>query len=638
MTEQALFEALLKCLPPQLTAITVKLGLHPAFLPGPNSSIAERASAIWELMRQRGPDGLTALGKALDEVTGPRPTVSPSASPSALPPKQRCVLILAANPVDTDRLRLDREVKLIKERLDEAEPGRGYRIETEWAVSANELSKYLLKYQPTIVHFSGHGSPTGEIVLESASGMAEAVPARALVSLFDTLKGTEAIVLNACYSHAQADALAAVVPQVIGMARGIGDDSALRFAGGFYRGLAFGKDYATAFRLGCIEIDLAALPDTLVPHFTTRAKDQIAVSTVVAAGTGEVPIALQSPQRTWLSQKAADAPPPLLCTLWYGTNRRPADFGNPAKGYSGERDENEVHYGQCKVAIPKSHKIGSIGSSWWKRLITWDDDRLKLVEVSVLAAADYWQSARTALAEWEPGERRALVFIHGFNVGFEEAALRTAQIATDLQVPGIAAFYSWPSKGAGVLSYEADAASVEASESQITGFLSRFAADSGAERVDILAHSMGNRALLRSLQRVMQQAAGAGKVPFGQMLLAAPDIDAALFRDLAKLYPQLGQHTTLYVSSKDKALAASGIVHDHPRAGYTPPVTVVPGIDTVEVSNVDLTFLGHGYYAAARNVLHDMHNLIMHGSPPKSRMGLITATTPEGQPYWQIRA
>lgn len=632
MTEQALFASLLQCNSSQLTAITVMLGLNAAFLPSQSDAIATRAAAILELAKQRGPSGLAALEKALSEVVGPRPEPTPPPPPA----KPRCILIVAANPIDTERLRLDREVKLIKERLDEAEPGRSYRIETEWAVSATELSKYLLKYQPSIVHFSGHGSPTGEIVLESASGKAEAVPARALVSLFDTLKGTETIVLNACYSQEQANALAAVVPQVIGMARGIGDDSALRFAGGFYRGLAFGKDYATAFRLGCIEIDLAALPDALVPHFTTRTEDQIAARTGVAAGVDGV--ALQSPQRTWRSQKDADTPPPRLCTLWYGTNRRPVDPGNPAKGYSGERDENEVHYGQCKVAVPKSHKIGSIGSSWWTRLLKWEDDRLKLVEVSALAAANYWQSVRAALAEWEPGERRALVFIHGFNVGFEEAALRTAQMATDLQVPGIAAFYSWPSKGAGVLSYEADAASIEASEGQITEFLTRFAADSGAERVDILAHSMGNRALLRSLQRIMQQAAQAGKAPFGQLLLAAPDIDAGLFRDLAKIYPQLSQHTTLYASSKDKALAASGIVHDHPRAGYTPPVTVLPGIDTVEVSNVDLTFLGHGYYAAARDVLHDMHDLIMHGSPPKSRMGLITAMTPAGECYWQIGA
>jgi len=628
-----MLDLLLSCISAQLDAITAKLQLKAAYLPSRNEPVATRADAILTLVEQRGASGLAALEKILNDMFGaPKPGANRSSEPQAAK-QTRCILILAANPIDTERLRLDREVKLIKERLEEGEQGRSYRVEIEWAVSAIELSKYLLKYQPSIVHFSGHGSPTGQIVLESASGQAEAVSARALVDLFDTLKGTETIILNACYSEAQATALAKVVPQVIGMARGIGDNSAQRFAGGFYRGLAFGKDYATAFRLGCNEIDLAVLPDALVPHFTTRSEDKVAVKTVPTAAVES--IAVQSPQRTWGPQPEADAPPPGLCTLWYGTNRKPVDPRDPARGYSGERDEQQVHYGMCKVVVPKSHKIGSVGSAWWKRLLQWEDDRLKLVELSALAETDYWTKLRAALAEWEPGERRALVFIHGFNVGFEEAALRTAQIASDLKVPGVSAFYSWPSKGS-VLGYSADEASIEASEAQITDFLSRFAADSGAERVDVLAHSMGNRGLLRSLQRIVQRAAQAGQVPFGQLLLAAPDIDTGLFRDLAKVYAQLAQRTTLYVSSKDKALAASGIVHDHARAGYTPPVTVIPGIDTVEVSNVDLTFLGHGYYAAARDLMHDMHNLIVHGEPPKSRLGLNTAKTPGGQLYWKI--
>jgi len=631
MTEEKPYDLLFKCMPAQLDAITAKLELNEAFLPGPNEPIATRAAAILKLVRQRGASGMAALENSLNDIFGP-----------PKPLKSRCILILAANPIDTERLRLDLEIKTIKERLDEGEQGRQYRVEIEWAISATELSKYLLKYKPSIVHFSGHGSPTGEIVLEGANGRAEVVRAKALVDLFATLKGTETIVLNACYSMEQATALAKVVPQVVGMAREIGDDSALRFAGGFYRGLAFGQDYATAFRLGCIEIDLAALPDAVVPHFTTRDEDRIAARTGTEAVADKV--ALQNPQRTWRSLHKADksiAPQddnaPGLYSLWYGTNRRPIDPADPSRGYSGARDEHQVHYGICKVAVPKSHKIGSIGSSWWERVLKWEDDRLKLVELSSLVEVDYWRKVREALTKRNAGERRALVFIHGFNVGFEQAALRAAQIGADLKVPGIMAFYSWPSKG-NVLGYAADEASIEASEAHITEFLTRFASDSGAERVDILAHSMGNRALLRSLQRIMQRATQPGQVPFGQLLLAAPDIDAGLFRELAKVYSQLAQRTTLYVSSKDKALASSGILHDYPRAGYTPPVMVTQGIDTIEVSNIDLTFLGHGYYAAARDLLHDMHDLILHNSPPVSRVGLVKADAPGGQLYWQIGA
>lgn len=635
MTEQELYKLLMKCIPSQLDAITATLGIDDAYLPPRNEAVATRTAAILKVVQQPGGVGLAALEGVLNEIFGRKPL-----QPAEPAERARCILILAANPVDTDQLRLGDEIKKIRERLREGDQGRRYRVETEWSVSANDLSRCLLEHKPTIVHFSGHGSPTGEIVLQGENGKTEVVPARALVGLFRILKRTEIVVLNACYTTEQARALAQVVPQVIGMSRAIGDDSALRFAAGFYRGLAYGENYTTAFQLGCNEIDLAALPDGVVPHFTTQGEEHIAPGTRAAPAAES--IALPMRQRTWRSlvkpDQAATQPdedPPGLCSLWYGTNRRPVDPDNPARGYTGERDDDHVHYGTCKVAVPKSHKIGSVGSSWWDRLLTWEDDRLKLVELAGLAESDYWCELREAAAKKKPGERRALVFIHGFNVGFDDAALRAAQIAADLKFPGIKAFYSWPSKGS-LLGYKADEASIEASESQITGFLTRLAADSGVDSVDVLAHSMGNRGLLRSLQRIMEKAAQAGRVPFGQLLLAAPDIDQALFRDLAKGFA-LGQRTTLYVSSRDKALKTSGIVHDYARAGYAPPVTVMQGIDTVEVSNVDLTFLGHGYYAAARDLLHDMQDLLLHNSPPASRLGLMKMETPEGL-YWEIGA
>src|SRR5262249_5705639 len=110
----------------------------------------------------------------------------------------------------------------------------------------------------------------------------------------------------------------------------------------------------------------------------------------------------------------------------------------------------------------------------------------------------------------------------------------------------------------------------------------------------------------------------ASKINFGQIFLAAPDVDRELFLKLASCYPRLSERTTLYVSNKDKALKSSGIVHDFPRAGFSPPITIAPGIDTIEVSNIDLTLLGHGFFANARDLLHDMHNLIMHNAPPKT--------------------
>lgn len=322
--------------------------------------------------------------------------------------------------------------------------------------------------------------------------------------------------------------------------------------------------------------------------------------------------------------------------LWFGTNRAPVDPADPAKGFSGERG-SALHYGTCRVVVPRSHQIGSLGSSWWKRLLKRTDDRLRLEEGSLRtwAADAFWADVRQALAAHDPGERAALVFIHGYNVDFEEAALRAAQIGYDLQVPGLTAFFSWPSKG-DLKGYPADEAAIEASEPYLTEFLLRFTRESGAEAVHVIAHSMGNRGLLRAMQRILAQVAGA--VPFGQIFLAAPDVDPDVFRNLADAYRRLARRTTLYVSSKDKALATSGLVHDAPRLGFCPPVTVVPGLDTVEVSNIDLSFLGHGFYATARDVLQDMHRLLRADAPPDRRFGLRPARAPDGNAYWVIGA
>jgi esterase/lipase superfamily enzyme len=322
--------------------------------------------------------------------------------------------------------------------------------------------------------------------------------------------------------------------------------------------------------------------------------------------------------------------------LWFGTNRQPIDPQNLSLGFSCERGD-QLHYGVCQANVPRSHKIGSIGSPWWRRLLTWTDDRLTLdwASLKTMAEAEYWADVKQALLKSSRGQRVALVYLHGFNVSFEAAALRAAQIGWDLKVPGLTAFYSWPSKGE-VAAYFADGESVDASEEYITHFLTRFVEESGAECVHLIAHSMGNRVLLRAVERMASQAQAKARVPFGQIILAAPDVDHQVFRSLATAYRQVCQRTTLYVSSKDLALASSGIVYDYPRAGFVPPVTILPGIDTVEVSNIDLTLLGHGYYAGAHDVLQDIHALLLMDQAPEQRFGLRVDTTDHGERYWVI--
>jgi esterase/lipase superfamily enzyme len=315
--------------------------------------------------------------------------------------------------------------------------------------------------------------------------------------------------------------------------------------------------------------------------------------------------------------------------VWFGTNREYA-----GGRFTAERGKN-VSYGFCDVYVPKSHKIGSLGSSFLTRLVTMTDDRLKLRRVCTLPQDGLWQLIKAQLASVDESERHAVVFIHGYNVSFADAALRSAQIGFDLGVAGAMAFFSWPSKGT-VKDYVADGASIEASEVAIADFLVSFAEEFQATAVHVIAHSMGNRGVLRAVTRIAANAQRRTAVPFANFILAAPDVDAETFRNLAEAYGQLSYRTTLYVSERDRAVGLAAFIHDYPRVGFTPPVSVFAGIDTVSVSSVDLTMLGHGYIGEAREVLTDMHSLIFQGLPPEKRFSLDPAFW-GGELYWEVR-
>jgi len=176
------------------------------------------------------------------------------------------ILFLAANPPNTNKLGLDKEMRGIDQALRGAEFRDNFDIKQHWAVRISDLQGYLLRHKPDIVHFSGHGSPSSEIILEDKQGNSQPVPSHALSQLFSLLKDNiRCVVLNACYTEQQAKAIAEHIDCVIGMSKAIGDSAAISFAIAFYQALGFGRDVKTAFELGCLEIDLESLDEKDTP-------------------------------------------------------------------------------------------------------------------------------------------------------------------------------------------------------------------------------------------------------------------------------------------------------------------------------------------------------------------------------------
>ena len=202
--------------------------------------------------------------------------------------------------------------------------------------------------------------------------------------------------------------------------------------------------------------------------------------------------------------------------------------------------------------------------------------------------------------------------MHGYNVTFEDAARCTAQIAYDLKFDGAPIFFSWPSQGE-ILQYAVDETNVTWTAPHLMQFLTDVAEQSGAEQIHLIAHSMGNRALT-SVLRDLSLTHKSSKPMFDEVVLTAPDIDAEVFiNDIAPAVVKTAQRVTLYASSNDEALIMSKKVHGYARAGDSgSQLVVVPGVDTVDVSAVDTSLLGHNYYGDNSSVLADIFELL-HG-------------------------
>ena len=215
------------------------------------------------------------------------------------------ILFLAANPADTSPLRLDKEIQAIDTALQKTKYRDNFDIKQHWAVSIAELQGLLQRHQPHIVHFSGHGSSSGDIILEtsnrsddsdrnrellegnktSGSGQPGHVSPRALSDLFRLLKDNiRCVVLNACYSEDQAQGIAEHIDCVIGMNTTIGDKAAIEFAASFYQGLGYGRTIQDAFELGRNQIDLAGLNEQDTPQIKALNIDPSKLTFVVLGG------------------------------------------------------------------------------------------------------------------------------------------------------------------------------------------------------------------------------------------------------------------------------------------------------------------------------------------------------------------
>lgn len=337
------------------------------------------------------------------------------------------------------------------------------------------------------------------------------------------------------------------------------------------------------------------------------------------------------------SERSRDAPAGqdkgfTTLRIYYGTDRARSGSEYPSKFYSGERGTLEL--GTALVSIPATHKPGQLEKpNIWTFDVRLDPERhIVLSEIQPKPADEVFSLMRSHVEN--TGTREAFVFVHGFNVTFNDAARRTAQMAYDMNFDGLPILYSWPSRGS-VMSYISDTAVVNLSGRRLTLFLEDIVAKSGANRIHLIAHSMGNRAMTDALELYALRNEGK-PAAFDQVLFTAPDLDAGLFAEMARTIQPTAKRLTLYASNKDWALEVSKRLHgDAPRAGQGgDSILLSPTFDTVDMTMIGEDMLAHSYFANNASALTDIFSLFWRDASPSQRCGMTRKETADKTVYW----
>jgi hypothetical protein len=186
------------------------------------------------------------------------------------------VLFFAADPFPGPagrplRLRLDEELRHIVSRVRASEYRDIIRFDVRWAIRADDLLQALNETNPQVVHFSGHGESKGLALVEPAGGKALILEAAALDQLFNIFRGAiRLVVLSACFSPIQAEAIAAAVGCVVGTRSTISERAAITFSSTFYRALAFGHSVKTAYEQARAALALEHFEDREAANIVVR--------------------------------------------------------------------------------------------------------------------------------------------------------------------------------------------------------------------------------------------------------------------------------------------------------------------------------------------------------------------------------
>jgi esterase/lipase superfamily enzyme len=361
---------------------------------------------------------------------------------------------------------------------------------------------------------------------------------------------------------------------------------------------------------------------------------ELAASERDGAGRIERRVSLVEPTRT--REKLPPSPEDWQKVFFATDRAERAGSSDPAQRFGAERSQHSdvLSYGVCWASFPHDPRIGENDARSWRRIQFHVDQARHGLRGLTVTPRDSFCAALDDELRQRPGSK-LLIFVPGYNVTFEGAVLRTAQLAYDIELPGAAVLFSWPSRGQ-AQAYAADEATSEWSVPHFESFLETLTERTSVRTIEIIAHSMGSRVVTSALAHLRERGRIPQAVEVNELVLAAADLDAGLFRRFATEERGVARRITLYASSNDPAIAASRQVHRAPRAGDGGAhLEVVPGVETIDASAITTDFIDHAGFTDGRSVITDLRD-VLRGRSVKDRCCLRPATK-DGLPYWVFR-
>jgi esterase/lipase superfamily enzyme/Flp pilus assembly protein TadD len=326
----------------------------------------------------------------------------------------------------------------------------------------------------------------------------------------------------------------------------------------------------------------------------------------------------------------------------FGTDRE-RDSTQPSIAFGAERGK-ELSLGLAIVTVPKEHMRAPVvqqagGAKGGTASGAKSERHLAMRCTQIVKDTQLIEAAVRRLGASKTNQ--AFVFVHGYNSSFDNAVRRAAQIAYDLEFDGGTFLFSWPSRNR-LVDYFDDSDTVDLAADHLEEFLEKVVAETKATKIHFVAHSMGNMVLLRALDRVGSDRP-ALRPAIGEIIHAAPDVDPDTFAKIAKRIKARGANITLYASSSDWALWASGKARSRPRAGFISKESplIVAGVDTIDITRAGTGLFGlnHDTYSESPTIVGDMRRIIARGErPPDRRTKEFEAVVAkEGGTYWRLR-